>query len=121
MNKIISVKNKCVQTKKIAGFNFSDESFSQLKEKVIGKKLMVSNSDRLEDWIGNIIEVTSDGFKIEVVNPKFEDIIYENMLVNLDIQTLNNGNKIEEVISINKIIVKPPNQFDEVEIKKSER
>ena len=117
MNKIISVKNKCIQTKKIAGFIFSDEAFSQLKEKVIGKKLMLSNGNEVRNWIGNVLEVTDDGFKVEVVNPEFEDIVYDGMSVSLDILTLNDDQEIQEIYKVNRVVVKPSNQFNEVEIK----
>ena len=121
MNKIISVKNKCIQTKEIAGFSFSDESFSQLKEKVIGKKLMAVDSNSIKDWIGNIIEATDNGFKVEIVNPKFEHVVCDGIFVNLDILTLNDGDKIEEVMDVNKIVVKTSNKFDEVEIRNLEK
>lgn len=110
MNKIISVKNKCIQTKEIAGFTFSNEAFSQLKEKVIGKRLMFSDSNEVKNWIGNVLEVTNDGFKVEIVNSKFEDIVYDGISVSLDILTLNDNQEIQEIYKVNRVVVKPPNQ-----------
>ena len=120
MNKIISVKNKCIQTKEIAGFSFSDESFSQLKEQVIGKRLMASDSDEVKGWIGNITEVTSDGFKIGIINSEFEGIVWDEMIVSVHMQALCKGSEILEISGIDKITVSPSNKFNEVEIKKLE-